>query len=93
MRELTQKQIQDKRSEAQALTVTLQVGKNGVNDATVAELKAQLHKRKLVKVRLLKSSTEGGAAAQEEAQASALATACDAVLIERRGHTAVFFRQ
>ena len=85
------KQLQEKRAQAQSLAVSLQVGKNGVTDATVAELKAQLHKHKLVKVRLLRSATEGGA--QDDAQAEALATAADAVLVEVRGHTAVFWRR
>ena len=58
--------------------------------ATVEELSAQLKKRKLVKVRLLKTATEGGA--QDDAQAQQLAEATHATLIEVRGHTAVFFR-
>lgn len=90
MKVLTNQQIQEKRALAQSIDVSLQVGKNGITESTVAELKAQLHKRKLVKVRLLKSATEGGA--EDDAQAQALATAADAILIERRGHTAVYFR-
>jgi RNA-binding protein len=82
--------LRQKRAQANQLDVTLHVGKNGVNDATVAELKAQLHKKKLVKVRLLKSATEGGEANQQ--QAEALATKADAQLVEVRGHTAVFWR-
>lgn len=90
MRELTNKQIQEKRGEAQTLAVTLHVGKQGVNEATVAELKAQLHKKKLVKVRLLRTATEDGT--QDDAQAKALAEATDSHLLEVRGHTAVFWR-
>jgi RNA-binding protein len=87
---LTKKDIVAKRSEAQALEVTLQVGKNGVTPSTVEELSGQLKRRKLVKVRLLKTATEGGA--QDEAQAQQLAAATNSTLIEVRGHTAVFFR-
>lgn len=90
MDKLTNAQIQEKRAAAQALDVTLHVGKNGVNDATVAELDAQLKKKKLVKVRLLKTATEGGA--QDDTQATKLAESTRSVLIETRGHTAVFFR-
>jgi RNA-binding protein len=90
MNRLDPDQVAQKRSEAQRLAVTLHVGKNGVNEATVAELKAQLHKHKLVKVRLLPSATEGGAG--DAGQAELLAREADAVLIERRGHTAVFYR-
>lgn len=90
MDRLNSRQVQEKRAQAQALAVTLHVGKNGLTDATVAELKGQLHRQKLVKVRLLPSSTEGGA--QDDDLAQRLADACDAHLIERRGHTAVFWR-
>ena len=90
MDKLTNSQIQQKRAEAQQIDVSLQVGKNGVTPATVEELSNQLKKRKLVKVRLLKTATEGGA--QDGDQAQALADATHSTLIEVRGHTAVFFR-
>lgn len=90
MDKLNNKQIQEKRAAAQQIDVTLHVGKGGVNDATIAELDAQLKKKKLVKVRLLKSATEGGA--QDGSQAERLAEATRSALIEVRGHTAVYFR-
>jgi len=90
MNRLNPAQLAAKRSAAQTIDVTMHVGKNGVNDATILELKAQLHKHKLVKVRLLPSSTEGGQ--NNQAQADALAAGADAQLVEIRGHTAVFWR-
>ncbi len=90
MDKLTNAQIQEKRAQAQALDATLQVGKNGVNDATLAELEAQLKKKKLVKVRLLKTATAGGA--EDDGQAQRLAQGTNSTLIEVRGHTAVYFR-
>lgn len=90
MRTLTNKELQEKRAQAQAIAVTLHVGKNGISEATVAELKAQLHRNKLVKVRLLPSATEGGQADDE--QAKKLAEMCQALLVETRGHTAVYWR-
>jgi RNA-binding protein len=86
---LSPDQAAGKRAQAQALPVTMHVGKNGVTEATVAELKAQLHKHKLVKVRLLPAATEGSG---DRDQAEALAGAADAALLEVRGHTAVFWR-
>lgn len=83
-------QARAKRSEAQRLAVTFHVGKNGINEAAVAELLAQLKRNKLVKARLLPAATSGGA--EDKAQAEALAAAVGAHLIEVRGHTAVFFR-
>ena len=90
MRQPTNRDIQEKRAQAQALAVTLHVGKNGITPSTIAELKAQLHKHKLVKVRLLPASQESGGSHDEQAQQ--LADACNAHLVERRGHTAVYWR-
>ena len=90
MDRLTSAQVQQKKAEAQQIDVSLQVGKNGVTPATIEELANQLKKRKLVKVRLLKTATEGGT--HDDDQAKALAEATHSTLIEVRGHTAVFFR-
>lgn len=89
---LTTKQLHEKRADAQKLAVSVTVGKNGVTDATVAELDRHLKKDKLVKVRLLRSATEGGEHDQEQRQAEGLAEATRSVLVDRRGHTAVFWR-
>lgn len=83
------KDIQAKRSEANAIAVSVHVGKSGVTDATIAELKDQLERRRLVKVRLLKSAThETG----NKVQAEALAEASGGVLVDLRGHTAVYWK-
>lgn len=90
MNRLNPAQLSAKRSQAQTIAVTMHVGKNGVNEASILELKTQLHKHKLVKVRLLPSATEGGEG--NKVQADALAAGADAQLVEIRGHTAVFWR-
>lgn len=90
MIQLNPDQVRAKRAEAQSLAVTFHVGKNGINEAAVAELLAQLKRHKLVKARLLPSATEGGAGDKD--QAAALAEAVGAQLIEVRGHTAVYWR-
>lgn len=66
---------------------TLWIGKNGVNDAIVSELRQQLKLRKAVKVRILKT------ALQESNRASValeLELASGAKLLSLRGATAVF---
>jgi len=80
--------VRAKRAEAQSIPVTLQVGKSGVTDATIAELVAQLKQRRLVKVRLLPS--QGGDAA---AVAEDLAGKTDSIVVDVRGHTVVLWRQ
>lgn len=85
---MNKKSIQELRAQAQTLNVTVHIGKGGI-DAAVDELKAQIKARKLVKVRLLPAATEG---ASDKEQAEALAEACDATLVEVRGHTAVYWK-
>ncbi len=83
------KEIQAKRAEANTLAVTVHVGKGGLSQATIDELSAQLERRRLVKVRLLKSATyELG----DKAQAEALAEATGGILVDVRGHTAVYWK-
>jgi len=90
MTSLTPKQVASKRAEAQRLDVTVHVGKNGVHEATLAELDRQLKAHKLVKVRLLPAATEGGVG--ERQQADALAAGTGAEVIDVRGRTAVLWR-
>jgi RNA-binding protein len=85
----TNKEIQQKRSEANSLTASVHVGKNGINDATIAELKAQLKARRIVKVRLLPSATHESSAKE---QAEKLAEATGTILVDVRGHTAVLWK-
>lgn len=84
------KTLQEKRAQAQALPVTVTVGKHGVTDATLEELDRHLRKDKLVKVRLLRTATEGGSTMQD--QATELATRTRSTLVETRGGTAVYWR-
>lgn len=86
---LSNKDKQARRADAQKLNASVHVGKVGVAGAA-DELKAQLKARKLVKVRLLPSATEGGK--DTSGQAEALAQASGSELVEVRGHTAVFWK-
>lgn len=77
------------RSEAQAIEETLEVGKGGVTDALITELKAQLVRRRLVKVGLRPSAThESG----RETVAAEIAAKTGSELVEVRGNTAVYWK-
>lgn len=78
------------RGEAQALDATLQVGKSGITETLVKELKAQLEGRGLVKVRLLQSSTHDEG---KDPVAERLAEESGAELVEVRGNTAVYWKR
>ena len=43
---------------ARAMPATVQIGKNGLTEASIEELKKQLKKRKLVKIKLVKGFVE-----------------------------------
>lgn len=89
MSELTSHEIAALRANGQSLDVSFQVGKAGVTEGVVKELLAHLEREPLVKVRLLKGSREEAGA---KAVASDLAERAGVVLVEVRGHTALFYR-
>ena len=70
---------------AQAIEATLRVGKGGITESLVEELKLQLKDRKLVKVRILKGDVDE--------IAGKLADEAGIDLVEVRGKTAVFWRK
>jgi RNA-binding protein YhbY len=73
------------RAKANSLDVSLQVGKGGITDATIAELHGQLKSKKLVKVRLLPSA--------QGTELDVLAEGTRSEIVEKKGHTAVFYRR
>ena len=75
------------KSEAVQLKPIIHIGKNGITDATVEELKKQIKANRLVKVKMLKSS-----GVDNKTLAQQLADATKATLIEVRGSTAVLYR-
>ena len=78
------------KKESVNLTPLLSVGKNGMADTVIAELKKQLKVKKLVKVRIHKNSGESDDMKQTAAE---LAEKCNAVVIDIRGRTATLYKQ
>lgn len=79
----------DLRKQAHDLDPILQIGKGGLSEGVVNEVKAQLKRLKLVKLKLLKSARENEA---RDALAQQLAEATDSVLVEVRGNTVVLWK-
>ena len=75
------------RSEAVKLKPIIHIGKNGITDAAVDELKKQIKANRLVKVKVLKS-----AGVDNKTLAQQLADATKATLIDVRGNTVVLYR-
>lgn len=89
MAELSSHDIAALRATGQSIEVAFQVGKDGVTDGVVKELQNRLSKEPLVKVRLLKSAREDE---DTRSVAEDLAKRARVVLVEVRGHTALFHR-
>lgn len=79
----------DYKTEATVLEPTIHVGKAGI-ESVVEELKKQLKIKKIVKVKLLKTSYAGR---EKKELIDRLANLTDSELIEVRGNTAVFRRK
>jgi RNA-binding protein len=82
------RRIRELRGKAQSLSPTVHVGKEGITHSVGEELRKQLEKNKLVKVRLLQSF-EG----DREDAGRGLADASGSVLVEVRGKTVVLARE
>ena len=75
---------------AASLKPAIQIGKEGITDSVIEELKRQLKDKKLVKVKFLRSALEEK---DREESAEDLRNKTGAELIEIRGNTAVFYKR
>ncbi len=67
------------------IKATVQVGKSGVTDGVVQEIKEQLEKRKVVKVKFMKNTDREGF----KSRARELAELTNSDLVEVRGFTVI----
>jgi RNA-binding protein len=68
---------------------TVKIGKNGVSEEVLQEIKKQLGKNKMVKVKILKTALSGDETKQ---MASKIAEQTEASLVEVRGHTFMLYK-
>jgi len=78
------------KKESVKLEPLLSIGKNGMADSVIDELKRQLKIKKLVKVRIHKNSGESDEMKQAAAE---LCEKCNAELIDVRGRTLTLYKQ
>jgi RNA-binding protein len=71
------------------LEITIRVGKQGVNESVIDELKQQLVKRKLIKMKV----NQGVASNSEERKLlfESISSESESYLVLQRGNTAVFW--
>jgi RNA-binding protein len=70
---------------------TIWVGKDGLTDQLISEIKKQLQKNKMVKIRVLPAALQGDTTTQTIADRAAEQT--EAALVEGRGHVFILFRK
>lgn len=77
------------RTEATKIKPIINIGKNGITEAVVEEIKKQVKASRLIKIKMLKTSEEG-----EDIKVSAekLAQKTNTTLIDVRGSTVVLYR-
>ncbi|WMW24109.1 YhbY family RNA-binding protein [Methanolobus sediminis] len=77
------------KNEATKIKPIINIGKNGITDSVVEEIKKQVKANRLIKIKMLKTSAEG-----EDIKTSAekLAEATKTTLIDVRGSTVVLYR-
>jgi RNA-binding protein len=86
--ELTAAQTRFLRGQAHGLKAILQVGGKGITDALVAEIDGALEHHELIKVKVTGDDRDA-----RDAMIGEIALRTDAALVQRIGHTAVFYRQ
>jgi len=86
--ELTERQRKYLRGLGHALNPVLLIGNAGVTPAVIAEAKRALHDHELIKVKFRGAEREA-----RDAGLAALATATDSTLIQKVGHTALYYKR
>ena len=85
---LTGKQKRYLRSMAHHLTPIFQVGKGGVNENMITQIKEALEVRELIKVAILQNNSD-----DKYEVAQALADGAEAELVQLIGHTVVLYKE
>ena len=82
------KNLKEKKKVAVNLDATIRMGKSGVTQALIDEIKGQIKRKDAVKIKLLGTKRE-----ETKTIASELAERCNADLIDVRGNTVVLWKK
>ena len=86
--ELTERQRKYLRGLGHALNPVLLIGQHGVTPAVIAEAGRALHDHELIKVKF-----RGAERGDRDEGLAQLATATDSVLVQRIGHTGLYYKR
>jgi RNA-binding protein len=84
------KQIKELKASAKTLEPVLRIGKNGITDSLILELKKHLKKKKLIKIKILKSAR---GMADKKAFVNEIAQKTESELIELIGYVFVLYKK
>lgn len=85
----------DKKKEGRLLKPIVQIGKNGLSEGTLIEIKKHLKKRKLIKIKCLKyylDASEGTNKEKMKQTADTIASYCNAEIVSIVGFTIVLWQ-
>lgn len=86
--ELTERQRKYLRGLGHALDPVLLIGQHGITPGVIAEAQRALHDHELVKVKFRGADREA-----RDAGLAELATATGSILVQRIGHTALYYKR
>ena len=86
--ELSERQRKYLRGLGHELNPVLMVGQHGMTAAVIAEAKRALHDHELIKVKFRGAEREA-----RDAGLTELATATESILVQRIGHTALYYKR
>jgi len=87
--EIDKKKLAELRSRSKLLDPIVRIGKNGVNENLLNDIKIHLKKRRLIKIKLLRSALSSGSI---DDVIKAVITDCSCILIDRIGLTFSVYR-
>ncbi|MBW2996704.1 YhbY family RNA-binding protein [Candidatus Woesearchaeota archaeon] len=83
-------EIKKLKSRARLMEPIVRIGKNGLTDSAILQVKKMINKKKLVKVKFLRSFIESN---DRKAAAKQLAEATNSELIDQVGFVAVLYKR
>ncbi|MBN1386491.1 YhbY family RNA-binding protein [Candidatus Woesearchaeota archaeon] len=85
--------IKELKSKGQTLKPIVRIGKNGLTDMQVIEIKKHLQKRKLVKIKMLKALIEDKGTGIKDMMADEICAKTGAQLVQRVGFTVLIYKE
>jgi RNA-binding protein len=84
------KTIKELKEEAKKIQPTIRIGKSGLSEGTMSEIKKQLKHKKIIKIKFLNNFIEGK---DKKKEIENLINLTDSELIEKKGFTITIYKK